>query len=79
MTWEEIKPVAESILGEGCGEMTLDELWDFANECGLLSVSALIKYIESLGYERKVVRAIESAAAHQGYSYPQRNSRNPTR
>ena len=47
MTWEEIKPVAEAILGEGCGAMTLEELWKVANENSWARASDLVRCIEN--------------------------------
>lgn len=49
MTWEEIKPVAEAILGEGCGEMTLPGLWDAARERGYTSITDFVEEIETAG------------------------------
>ena len=47
MTWEEIKPVAEAILGENCGDMTLDELAAYAAASGIERVSDMVKAIEA--------------------------------
>ena len=47
MTWEEIKPVAEAILGENCGDMTLEELWKIANENSWARASDLVRCIEN--------------------------------
>ena len=47
MTWEEIKTVAEAILGENCGEMTLEELWKVANENSWARASDLVRCIEN--------------------------------
>lgn len=61
MTWEEIKPVAEAILGEGCGAMTLDELWAAAERNGYKSASDLVKDLETKGNDICRHRAIERA------------------
>ena len=65
MTWEEIKPVADETFGCDSSKITLLDLWYIARKRGMKP--------------HEVVRAIEREAEHQGYSYSQRNSRNPTR
>ena len=53
MTWEEIKPVAEAVLGEGCGGMTLDELAAYAALNGFDRVSNMIRAIEEMAEKSK--------------------------
>ena len=65
MTWEEIKPFADEVFGCDSSEVTILDLFFIASQRGMKP--------------HQVVRAIENAAEHQGYSYPQRNSTHPTR
>ena len=53
MTWKEIEPIAEAILGENCGKLTLEGLYSAANRMGIKTMSDLVKLLESaaLSYE----------------------------
>ena len=53
MTWEEIKPVAEAILGEDCWEMTLNDLAFHAAVYGFDRVSDMIRAIEEIAEKSK--------------------------
>ena len=57
MTWEEIKPVAEAILGDGCGGMTLEELWEAAKKRGYSTIADFIAVIEAAGAAYKWLKA----------------------